>query len=167
MCDRMRHAWVPLLLGFLWLPQRANAQTAEDTIAIAKAAGRAFGKDFRRAGPAASMRGPFLVDTAAPGSRIAVAAIEASALRAQFSNAPSAPLCHVVATKSDPNVPYLLSVGLGSVTTRRAVVWVEITCHREDGPNIMGPTFSSQVHYVAERRNGRWVIRGHGRVLVT
>ena len=166
MCDRMSRAWVPLLVGFLWLPPGANAQTAVDTIAIAKAAGRAFGKESRRAG-AASTRGPLLVDTAALGSRIAVAAIEASTLRAQFSNATSAPLCHFVATKSDPNVPYLFSVGLGSVTTRRAVIWVEITCRRDDGPNLLGPNFLSQVQYLAERRNGRWVIRGHGRVSVT
>jgi hypothetical protein len=133
-----------------------RAQVAVDTIAIATTVGRAIGKASRRRG------GPFIVDTAATGFRFTVAAIKASRLKAEFLNGANAPICQFYPTKADPESPYLFRLEIDSVTTRQAIVWSEVACHREGRPD-----YWARERFVVRYRSGHWVVTGPRRVQVT
>ena len=75
----------------------AQAQAPSDTLAIAKIVGRAIGREARYAGP-------YIVDTSGTGSLISLAAIQASGLRAELSNAATPPVCNLHPTKKDQSL---------------------------------------------------------------
>ena len=134
---------------------RAPAQATIDTLSIAKIVGRAVGREAKYAGP-------YSVDTSGTGSRISLAAIQASGLRVELLSGANPPACKFNPTKKDPASPFLFSLVIESVTTERAVVWSEVRCD----PGAVGSHLAS-VRYILRCRNGHWRLLPGRRVIVT
>ena len=145
-----------LALNLLAPLSRSQGQATIDTLAIARLVGKAIGREAKGA------VGPYLVDTAAAGSRFSLAAIEASGLRVALVSGARSPVCQFHPTKVDPDSPYLFSLTIDSVTSARAVVSSDVVC--DQGP-FRG--YWARIRYELRTRNGHWRILPGRRATVT